>query len=141
VKVESIVLGEERAQALARYPHAKRVGDFLFLSGVSSRRADNTHAGVIIHDDGRVEKDIAAQTQGVIENMRAILQTAGLDLKDLVDVTTFLVEMQDFSGYNEIYNRYFEKNTGPARTTVAVSGLPHANLLVEMKGIAVFSSP
>ncbi len=140
MKVESIILGEERAQALARYPHAKRVGDLLFLSGVSSRRPDNSHQGAKVHADGTVTKDIAAQTEGVIENMRSILESAGLGLKDLVDVTTFLMDMADFPGYNEIYNRYFEKGTGPARTTVAVSALPHPNLLIEMKGIAVFPS-
>lgn len=138
MKVESIVLGEERAQALAQYPHAKRVGNLLFLSGVSSRRADNTHEGVTIHADGRVDKDITAQTQGVIRNMRSILQAAGLELEHLVDMTTFLISMDDFPGYNAVYNQHFAKSSGPARTTVAVSQLPHPNLLIEMKGIAVF---
>ena len=73
--------------------------------------------------------------------MRSVLQAAGLELKDLVDVTTFLMDMADFPGYNEVYNRYFEKSSGPARTTVAVAALPHPNLLIEMKGIAVFPSP
>lgn len=130
------IILEDRASALAHYPHARRVGDLLFVSGVSSRRPDNTHVGVTVHADGRVEKDIRLQTAAVIENIRAILQAAGGDLENLVDITTFLVDMADFAGYNEVYNRYFEQRTGPSRTTVAVKELPHPNLLIEMKAIA-----
>jgi 2-aminomuconate deaminase len=130
------VILEDRAMPLAGYPHARRAGDFVYLCGTSSRRPDNTHDGVTVHDDGSVELDIAEQTRAVIENMRTILKAAGGDLRDLVDVTTFLVDMQDFGGYNEVYNEYFEATTGPARTTVAVAQLPHPNLLIEMKGIA-----
>lgn len=134
-KSKPIIL-DDRAQALAHYPHARRVGDLLFISGVSSRRPDNTHEGVTIHESGVVEKDIRAQTKAVIENIRTILKAAGGDLEDLVDITTFLVDMKDFPGYNEVYNRYFDKETGPARTTVAVRELPHPNLLIEMKAVA-----
>lgn len=130
------IILDERAQALAHYPHARRVGDLLFVSGVSSRRPDNTHVGVTVHEDGRVEKDVRLQTEAVIENIRAILRAAGGDLENLVDITTFLVDMTDFAGYNEVYNRYFTKETGPSRTTVAVKQLPHPNLLIEMKAIA-----
>lgn len=126
----------DRANPLAGYPHAKRVGDLLFLCGTSSRRPDNTHDGVTIHADGSVDLDIAAQTRAVIENMRAILHHAGADLDALVDVTTFLVSMDDFPGYNAVYNEYFQSSTGPTRTTVAVAELPHPNLLIEMKAIA-----
>lgn len=130
------VILDDRAQALARYPHARRVGNLLFVSGVSSRRFDNTHVGVTVHPDGRVEKDVRLQTEAVLENIRAILQAAGGDLENVVDITTFLVDMADFAGYNEVYNRYFEQQTGPTRTTVAVRELPHPNLLIEMKAIA-----
>lgn len=140
MKTEPIILDTGRAQALAHYPHARRVGDLLFLSGVSSRRADNSHVGVVIHDDGRVEKDIAAQTEAVIRNIEHILNAAGLDLSHVVDMTTFLVDMGDFPGYNAVYNRNFEQQTGPSRTTVAVHQLPHPNLLIEMKAIACFPS-
>jgi 2-aminomuconate deaminase len=132
----SPVILDDRAQALAHYPHARRVGNLLFVSGVSSRRFDDTHAGVTVHADGRVERDIRLQTEAVLENIRAILRKAGGDLDDVVDITTFLVDMKDFPGYNEVYNRYFEKESGPSRTTVAVSELPHPNLLIEMKAIA-----
>jgi len=135
---EAFILGDDRAQALAHYPHARRVGDLLFVSGTSSRRADNTHVGVTKNDDGTVTLDIEAQTEAVIENIRGILRAAGLDLQHLVDVTTFLVEMKDFPGYNRVYNRYFEKESGPTRTTVAVHQLPHPNLLIEIKAIAAY---
>lgn len=135
----SAIILNERAKALAHYPHARRVGGLLFVSGLSSRRADNSHEGVIIHENGIVEKDIRAQTQACIENLRVILREAGGDLGNVVDVTTFLVDMKDFPGYNEVYNRYFEANTGPTRTTVAVHQLPHPNLLIEIKAIAAFT--
>lgn len=127
---------EDRARPLAGYPHARRAGDFVYLCGTSSRRADDSHDGVTERPDGTVELDIGAQTRAVIENMRTILQAAGGDLEDLVDVTTFLVDMDHFPGYNAVYNEYFDAESGPARTTVAVAELPHPSLLVEMKGIA-----
>jgi 2-aminomuconate deaminase len=132
---ESIIL-QNRAGALAQYPHAKRVGDLIFVSGVSSRRADNSHDGVTIHEDGSVALDIAVQTRAVIQNIQVILKAAGADLDHVVDMTTFLVQMSDFKGYNAVYNEYFKADQGPSRTTVAVSELPHPNLLIEMKAIA-----
>ena len=133
------IILEGRANPLAGYPHARRAGDFLYLCGTSSRRADNSHDGVTIHADGRVEKDIGAQTRAVILNMQTILRAAGAELSDLVDITTFLVDMNDFSGYNAVYNEFFEARTGPTRTTVGVSELPHPNLLIEMKAVAYVS--
>jgi 2-aminomuconate deaminase len=135
---DAFILGSEKAQALAHYPHARRVGDLLFISGTSSRRADNTHVGATANADGSFTLDIEAQTEAVIENIRGILKAAGLDLEHLVDVTTFLVEMKDFPGYNRVYNRFFDAPTGPTRTTVAVHQLPHPNLLIEIKAMAAF---
>ena len=132
---ESIIL-QNRAGALAQYPHAKRVGDLIFISGVSSRRADNSHEGVTVHEDGSVALDITVQTRAVIQNIQVILKAAGADLDDVVDMTTFLMQMSDFKGYNAVYNEYFKADQGPSRTTVAVSELPHPNLLIEMKAIA-----
>ena len=121
---------------MAQYPHAKRVGDLIFVSGVSSRRPDNSHEGVTTDEDGTVHLDVAVQTRAVIQNIQVILQAAGADLEDVVDMTTFLVNMDDFKGYNEVYNQFFEAQNGPSRTTVAVKQLPHPNLLIEMKAIA-----
>lgn len=131
------ILLDDRAQALARYPHARVVGDFVYVSGVSSRRFDNTHEGVTVHADGRVEKDIRAQTRAVLVNIRTILEAAGASLSDVVDMTVFLVDMKDYAGMNEIWNEVFPVAAqAPARTTVAVHQLPHPNLLVEMKAVA-----
>jgi 2-aminomuconate deaminase len=124
------------AQGLGSYPHARRAGDFIYVCGTSSRREDNTHIGAIVHDDGRVELDIREQTKAVVANMEKILKAAGSSLDDVVDLTTFLVSMDDFAGYNEVYNTFFHARTGPARTTVAVHQLPHPNLLIEIKAIA-----
>jgi len=128
------------AATLANYPHARRIGEFLFVSGVSSRRPDNTHEGVTIHTDGRVELDIRQQTRAVIENVRTILSLADANLSDVVDIFVMLVNMDDYAGMNEIYNEYFNAETGPTRTTCAVHQLPHPNLLIEMKVVAVAGS-
>jgi len=127
---------DDRAASLANYPHARRIGDFLFVSGVSSRRLDNTHAGVILQPDGRVDLDIRAQTRAVIENIGAILHHAGAELANIVDIFVMLVDMRDYTGMNEVYNEYFDASTGPTRTTCAVHQLPHPNLLIEMKAVA-----
>jgi len=119
------------------YPHIKRAGDFLFVSGTSSRRVDNTFAGVHIIDEmGTVRLDIKDQTKSVLENIEKTLATENATLADVVDVTSFLVNMNDFSGYNEVYGTFFNKETGPARTTVAVHQLPHPHLVVEIKVMA-----
>jgi 2-aminomuconate deaminase len=126
---------EGRAKPRGRFPHVKRAGDYLFVSGTSSRRADNTIAGAEADSSGVERLDIRAQTRAVIENIRDILRSVGAELKDVVEISTFLVDMNDFDGYNEIYGQYFDEQ-GPARTTVAVHQLPHAQLLIEMKAVA-----
>ena len=119
------------------YPHTKRVGDFIFVSGTSSRRPDNTIAGVDIIDDmGTKRLNIETQTREVLKNIDSNLQKVGASIKDVVDVTTFLVNMNDFAGYNKAYGEFFEKETGPTRTTVAVHQLPHPDLVVEIKVMA-----
>lgn len=130
-------LVEGKATPRGAYPHIKRVGDFLFISGTSSRLPDNTFAGVKKIDEmGTMYFDIREQTRAVIENIKDYLATEGATLADVVDVTSFLVNMNDFAGYNEVYAEYFNKETGPARTTVAVHQLPHPNLVVEIKAMA-----
>ncbi len=111
---------------------------FVFVSGTSSRRPDNTFVGVEIDDSGAATLDIRAQTRAVIENIRDILNDAGGDLGDLVAVTTYLVTMDDFDGYNEVWAEFFDE-TGPARTTVAVHQLPHPHLLIEMQATAALA--
>jgi len=125
-------LVEGKATPRGRYPHIKRAGDFLFVSGTSSRRADDTFAGVVVDDSGIAHLEIRDQTRAVIENIRDILASADATLGDVVDVTTFLVAMEDFEGYNEVYGEYFDYD-GPTRTTVAAHQLPHPHLLIEIK--------
>ena len=122
----------EKATPRGAYPHIRRAGEFLFVSGISSRRSDNSIAGATVDAQGTTELDIRAQTRAVIENIQDILTSMDCELDDLVDVTTFLVNMNDFAGYNEVYAEYFNKG-GPARTTVAVHQLPHPHLVIEMK--------
>ena len=113
----------------------KRAGDFYIVSGTSSRRADNSIAGAEVDEFGTTHLDIRVQTREVIENVQAILQTVGADLSDVVEVTSYLINMNDFAGYNEVYGEYFNQE-GPARTTVAVHQLPHPHLLIEIRAVA-----
>jgi 2-aminomuconate deaminase len=133
--MEGLVAGKARPRG--RYPHIRRAGDFLFVSGTSSRLPDNTFAGASADEAGTTRLDIAVQTRAVIENIRDILASEGATLNDLVDVTSFLVNMNDFGEYNRVYGEFFDFS-GPARTTVAVHQLPHPHLLIEMKGTAYF---
>ena len=132
--MESTVLAG-KARPRGRYPHLKRAGDYLFVSGTSSRRPDNSFAGAEADELGTMKLDIRVQTEAVIENVRDILASAGAGLEDLVELTTFLANINDFGGYNEVYGRYFDEG-GPARTTVAVHQLPHPYILIEIKAIA-----
>ncbi|WP_299159742.1 RidA family protein [uncultured Tenacibaculum sp.] len=118
-----------------KFPHVKVVGDFIYVSGTSSRRPDNSFEGVEVDEFGTTNLDIRKQTKAVIENIRGILQEVGADLENIVDVGSFLVNMNDFGGYNEVYAEYFDYN-GPTRTTVAVHQLPHPHLLIEIKVVA-----
>ena len=119
------------------YPHVKHVGDFIFVSGTSSRRPDNTIAGVDIIDDmGTKRLNAEVQTREVLKNIERNLAKVGATLKDIVDVTSFLVNMNDFAQYNKAYGEFFDKATGPTRTTVAVHQLPHPDLVIEIKVMA-----
>ncbi len=120
-----------------RYPHVKLAGGLAFVSGTSSRRPDDTIAGAEVDAAGDVHLDIQVQTAAVIGNLGTILESVGAGLVDLVTVTTYLVDMADFGGYNEVYGEFFDEASGPARTTIAVRELPHPHLLIEMQGVAV----
>lgn len=126
---------EGKAKPLGKYPHVKRAGDFLFVSGTSGRRADNTIAGAEVNSHGTTLLDIRVQTRAVIENIRDILTSVGAELQDVVEISTYLVTMTDFAGYNEVYGEFFGFD-GPARTTVAVHQLPHPHLLIEIRATA-----
>ncbi len=129
----SVIAG--RAQPRGKFPHIKRAGDFLFVSGTSSRLPDNSFVGASVDAMGVLDADIRAQTHAVIQNIQATLQSVGADLTDLVELSTYLVDMGDFKGYNEVYAKYFDYD-GPTRTTVAVHQLPHPLLRIEIKAVA-----
>jgi 2-aminomuconate deaminase len=133
-KVESKVIAG-KAKPRGKYPHVKRAGDFLFVSGTSARRPDNTIAGAEVDEHGTTNLDIRVQTKAVLENVRDILKNVGAQLEDVVEVTAYLVNMNDFAGYNAVYGEFFSYD-GPARTTVAVHQLPHPHLLIEIRAMA-----
>jgi len=124
-----------QATPRGRYPHLKRAGDFVYVSGTSARRPDNTIAGAAVDAMGTTALDIRVQTRAVIEAIREMLAAVGAQLSDLVQVTAYLVTMNDFGGYNEVYGEFFD-SSGPARTTVAVHQLPHPHILIEIQAVA-----
>ena len=133
-KTASAVI-DGKATPRGRFPHYKRAGDFVFVSGTSSRRPDNSFEGVEVDALGVTNLDIRAQTRAVIRNIASILEHAGASLKDLVDAQVFLVNMNDFGGFNEVWAEFFD-GTGPTRTTVAVHQLPHPHLVIEIRATA-----
>lgn len=128
-----------RAAPRGRFPHYRRAGDFVFVSGTSSRRADNSIEGADRDAAGTMQRDVAVQTRAVLNNVRAILAEAGADLSNVVEICSYLVDMQDFAAYNQVYGEFFDYD-GPARTTVAVAELPHPDLLIEIKAVAYVPS-
>jgi len=124
-----------KAKPRGKYPHYKRAGDFIFVSGTSSRRANNTIAGASVDASGTTQFDIREQTRATIANVADILEAAGASLADVVEICVFLVDMNDFDGYNDVYGEYFDYD-GPTRTTVAVRELPHPHLRIEIKAVA-----
>jgi 2-aminomuconate deaminase len=136
VPAQRSVVVPGRPSPRGAYPHVRIAGDLLFVSGTSARQPDDTIAGAAFDPDGRPVLDIRVQTRAVLENIGAVLAAVGASLADVVEVTSFLVDMDDFDGYNEVYAEYFSAEDGPARTTIAVRQLPHPHLLVEIKAVA-----
>jgi len=119
------------------YPHARKVGNFLFLSGVGPRKAGTTDIpGVTLNDDGTIrEYDIEAQCRSVFDNIKLILEASGSSWMELVDVTVFLTNMKDdFKIYNKVYAEYFADNQ-PCRTTIEINCLP-TPIAIELKCMA-----
>ncbi|MBW3567139.1 MAG: RidA family protein [Proteobacteria bacterium] len=131
---------EKAPEPVGLYPHARRVGNLLFLSGVGPRkRGTKEIPGVKLDDNGNVlEYDIESQCRSVFENVRYILEASGSSWDRLVDVTVFLTDMKaDFAIYNRLYAEYFADNQ-PCRTTVEISSLP-TPIAIELKCIATVS--
>ncbi|GHA71785.1 RidA family protein [Cognatilysobacter bugurensis] len=128
---------------VGRYPHARRVGDLLFLSGIGPRSpVDNSIPGNVVGPDGAlVAYDIEAQTRSVFANVRAVLEASGARWEDLVDVTVYLTDMaRDFAAYNAIWAEYFpEVAAAPCRTTLGITALP-TPIAIELKCVAAAPS-
>jgi len=124
------------------YPHARRVGNLLFLSGIGPRdRETNAIPGNELYADGRVRRyDIEAQVRAVFANVRAVLEASGAQWDDLVDVTVYLTDMlRDFRIYNTVWSEYFpDPARAPCRTTVGITALP-TPIAIELKCTAVLS--
>ncbi len=128
---------DKAPEPVGLYPHARKVGNLLFLSGVGPReRGTKKIPGVDLDDNGNIlSYDIEAQCHSVFKNVRLILEASGSDWMNLVDVTVFLTNMKDdFKTYNKIYAEYFKENQ-PCRTTVEISSLP-TPIAIELKCIA-----
>ena len=128
---------QKAPEPVGAYPHARKVGNLLFLSGVGPRkRGTKEIPGVTLDDNGKITAyNIEQQCHSVFENVRLILEEAGSSWEELVDVTVFLTNMKDdFPKYNEIYKQYFESNR-PCRTTVEINCLP-TPIEIEIKCIA-----
>ena len=139
--MSDIIRTDSAPAPVGAYPHARRVGDLLFLSGVGSRTpgSDAIPGGPIRDADGQPQDyDIRAQTEQCIANVKAVLQASGSSLEQVVDVTAYLVDMdRDFAGYNEVYAKHFE-GIQAARTTLAIRALP-TPIAVEFKVVATVS--
>lgn len=128
---------EKAPKPVGAYPHARKVGNLLFLSGVGPREASTDKIpGVKLDENGNVTSyDIEAQCHSVFKNIKTILEEAGSSWDKLVDVTVFLTNMKDdFKTYNRIYAEYFKENQ-PCRTTIEINCLP-TSIAIELKCIA-----
>ena len=134
---DPMVMSERAAEAVGPYPHARRAGNLLFVSGIGPRRRGSKEIpGVTLDAQGQVVTyDIVEQCRSVFENIRFILEDAGSSWERIVDVTAFLTDMNDFAAYNKVYAEHFPPENRPSRTTVEVSRLP-TPIAVELKVIA-----
>lgn len=134
---------EKAPRAVGAYPHARRVGDLLFLSGIGPRSAaDNSIPGNVYGADGSLAAyDIVAQCHSVFANVRAVLEASGAGWDDLVDVTVYLTDMaRDFRAYNAVWAEYFpDPAKAPCRTTLGITALP-TPIAIELKCVAALRS-
>ncbi len=137
----SAINSKKAPKPVGLYPHAKKVGNLLFLSGVGPRQAGTDKIpGVELNEQGEIIRyDIEAQCRSVFDNVRTIMEAAGASWLDIVDVTVFLTNIKDdFATYNRLYAEYFHDNQ-PCRTTVEINKLP-TPIAIELKCIAALSS-
>ena len=137
--MSNVIHASDAPRPVGVYPHARRVGNLLFLSGIGPRDPQtNTIPGSEHYADGRVRRyDIQAQARAVFANVRTVLEASGARWEDLVDVTVYLTDMlRDFRAYNAVWAEYFpDAVTAPCRTTVGIIALP-TPIAIELKCIA-----
>ena len=136
--MSEIIKTDKAAKPLGSYPHARKVGNLLFLSGIGSRSAvDNSIPGLVLDEQGNIiSYDIEAETRQVFANVKAVLEASGSSWEKIIDVTVFLTNMKnDFPVYNKIYGEYFS-GVEACRTTVEVKSLP-TPIAIELKVIAI----
>jgi len=138
--MNSVIRTGKAPKAVGHYPHARRVGSLLFLSGIGPRNAcDDSIPGNAMDADGKLlSYDIVAQCHSVFANVKAVLEASGARWSDLVDVTVFLTDMSaDFRAYNKVWAEYFpDAATAPCRTTLGITALP-TPIAIELKCLAV----
>ena len=140
-KSKSVIITNEAAQPLGAYPHSRRAGNLLFLSGLGPRNPkDNSIPGLQLDSGGNIIKyDIEAECHSVFANVKAVLEASGSSWANIIDVTVFLTNMKkDFAIYNQIYNQYFQ-DVQACRTTVEVKSLP-TPIAIELKVIATIGA-
>lgn len=133
----NVTVTDRAPRPVGAYPHARRAGDLLFLSGIGPRNpVDDSIPGNVYGEQGELLRyDIAAQCASVFANVRAVLEAAGARFEDLIDVTVYLTDMKaDFATYNRLYAEYFA-SANPCRTTLGISSLP-TPIAIELKCVA-----
>ncbi|MFZ9699474.1 MAG: RidA family protein [Flavobacteriales bacterium] len=133
----SIIESQRAPEPVGAYPHARKVGDFIFYSGMGPRaRGKKEIPGVTLDESGQIlSYDIEAQCHSVFQNLQAVVQESGASWMDVVDITVFLTNMKaDFPTYNRIYAEYFKENQ-PCRTTLEILSLP-TPIAIEVKAVA-----
>ena len=135
------IVSQDAPEPVGLYPHARRVGNLLFMSGVGPRKKGSPNIpGVVLDAAGKiVSYDIELQCRSVFENVKTIVEQSGSSWQNIVDVTVFLTNMKaDFAAYNRLYAEYFRENQ-PCRTTLEVGSLP-TPIAIELKCIATIES-
>lgn len=124
-----------KAKPRGSFPHAKRIGDFILVSGTSARQQDDSFPGVVQGSGGKAVVDMRRQAHAALQNLFDIVESFGAKREDIVEIQAFLVSMKDYEVFNEVYGEYFDYS-GPTRTTVAVSELPHPHQMLMLKAMA-----
>ena len=134
------VAAQALPKPLGNYSRWRQNGNTIYVAGVSARLPDGSIDGVQRRADGAVQYDVVQQTRRVLLNISGILAEAGATLADCIDLTCYLVNQADFAAFNAAWAEYFRDELPPTRTTIVVRGLPHVDMVVEIKAVACIGS-